>query len=170
MSAANLLMYIFKRFEFSRQAVIVLGGGGSRCDSASIKRRDKTAACKVQRRFLRGTKSLQLTDGLQPDVREGLMISVRKWRSTRMGWRGEGGCKKLSPLMGPFGTSLRLGRVPEVTDGLSDHRVDGLQLVRLVRGCSHRGRRCGAAPALVRWRMDLCTPAAGPVVGVVLLF
>lgn len=35
-------------------------------------------------------------------------------------WGGEGGCKKLSPLMGPFRTSLRLGHVTEVTD---DYRV-----------------------------------------------
>lgn len=39
------------------------------------------------------------------------------------GW----GCKKLSPLMGPFRTSLRLGHVTEVTDGLSDQRDDELQ-------------------------------------------
>lgn len=77
---------------------------------------------------MRGTKCLQQTDGLEPDVREGLVISVSKWRSTRM---GGGGYKKLSPLMGPFWTSLRLGHVTEVTDGLSDQRAvqdDELQL------------------------------------------
>lgn len=55
--AANPLgvMYIFNRFDFSQQIVIVVSD--SRCDSGSIKQRDKT--CKAQSRFLQGTKCLQ---------------------------------------------------------------------------------------------------------------
>lgn len=106
--AANLLglLYIFNRFDFSQQIVILVWD--SRCDSASIKRRDKTAACKVQSRFLRGTKRLQQTDGLQPDVREGLMMSVRKWRSTRMG-RGGGGLQEAESTHGTVSDFIKAG-------------------------------------------------------------
>lgn len=40
------------------------------------------------------------TDGSQPDVREGLMISVRQLNTDGQGGEEEG--KKLSPLMGIF--------------------------------------------------------------------